>query len=370
MQVPLVDLNKQYLDIKQEIDEAIFEVVSSAQFIQGKKVKDFEIAFANFLMNDKKENLYCQSCGNGTDALFLSMKAMDIGKDDEVITVSHTFAASIEAIRLVGAKPVFVDIDEQTMLIDTKKIEMNITKKTRAILAVHLYGQSCNMDDIIKIAKKYNLYVIEDAAQAHGALWDNKKVGTFADAACFSFFPGKNLGAFGDAGAVVSKNKEFIDKVAKLANHGRVDKYEHELVGINSRLDSIQAAILLVKLKYLNKWNSLREKHANYYLSELSSIESINLPVVSPKAKSVWHLFVIKSQKREFLLNKLKEKGIFSQIHYPIPMHKQKGYVNLKVSYNLDVTEKISTQILSLPLFPEITNEQQNYVVKTLSQYC
>jgi dTDP-4-amino-4,6-dideoxygalactose transaminase len=369
MEIPLVDLKKQYISIKNEILNEFLILFDKTNFIQGEYVRNFEKQFADFNKVENGNELFCASCGNGTDALYLALKVLNIKNNDEVISVSHTFIATIEAIYSVGAKPILVDIDEKTMLIDPKKIEEKITNKTKAIIVVHLYGQSCDMEAVCAIAKKYNLKVIEDAAQAHGATWNNIRVGNFGDIACFSFYPGKNLGAYGDAGALISKNKDLIDKARILANHGRENKYDHLEMGVNSRLDSLQAAFLSVKLKYLEKWNKQRQQIAAYYIKNLKNSKYL-MPSEHPNAKSVWHLFVIRTKFRDKLIEELKRKKIDSGIHYPTPIHLQKAY--LKLGYEkikLPITEKISSEILSLPIYPELDLSEQNYIIDVLKDF-
>ncbi|PZV15270.1 MAG: erythromycin biosynthesis sensory transduction protein eryC1 [Pseudanabaena sp.] len=360
--IPLVDLKAQYDSIQTEIDRVIHRVINRTAFIGGEEVEQFEAEFATYC-----ETKACVGVGNGTDALYLTLRAMGIGKGDEVITVAHTFIATAEAISLVGAKPVFVDILESTMLIDPDTIEAAITPNTRAIIAVHLYGQPCEMDRISAIAHKYNLKVIEDAAQAHGAFYQGRRVGSLGDAACFSFYPGKNLGAYGDGGAVVSQNENLIDKIRMLANHGRVEKYTHQIEGTNSRLDSLQAAVLRVKLKHLDNWNARRSHHADYYLTYLNS-QVVTLPAVHPETKSVWHLFVVRSLDRDQFQKQLKGKGISTGIHYPIPLHLQPAYAHLGIPKgSLEITEKVASQITSLPMYAELTEQQLSFIVETIN---
>jgi len=365
--VPFNNLYEQYLDIKEEIDLEIKDVIKKSAYIQGDYVKDFERAFATYLQDENKK-LYCASCASGSDALYLALRALNISKNDEVITVSNTFFSTVSAITLNDATPVFADIDQNTMLIDYSKIPSLITEKTKAIIAVHLYGQPCDMDELERISKKYNLFLIEDAAQAHGAKWKLKKAGNFGDLACFSFYPGKNLGAFGDGGAVTSRNKELIEKIKMLSNHGRVEKYEHLEEGINSRLDGIQAAILKIKLKYLDMWNDERIKIANLYKGLLDT-NHILLPYIHENAKSVYHLFVIRLKQREKLLNYLRENNIFSQIHYPNPLHLQKPFKKYGNSQNLTITEKEAKRILSLPIYPFLKEESVGCISEKINQF-
>jgi len=319
--IPFVDLKAQYDSIKEEIDEAIQNVINNTSFIMGEELKKFEKEFASFC-NTK----YAIGVANGSDALILALKACGIGEGDEVITVPHTFISTAEAISNVGGKVVFIDIEPKTYTMDVSKIEEKINKKTKAIIPVHLYGQPADMDPIIELAKKYNLKVIEDAAQAHGAEYKGEKVGSIGDVACFSFYPGKNLGAYGDAGIVVTDNEEIAEKVKLLRNHGRITKkYEHEIEGYSSRLDNLQAAILRIKLTYLNEWNDRRRNNAKKYNKLLSNIGGIITPYEADYAKHVYHLYVIRVVKegRDKLREELKSKGIATGIHYPIPLHLQ-----------------------------------------------
>lgn len=355
--ISLVDLKAQYSTIQNEMNEAIQKVLNDAAFIQGEYVKKFEAEFASFCGQKRDgaaSELYCASCANGTDAIFLAMKAIGIKSGDEVLVPSHTFIGSAEGVTLAGAKPIFVEIEEKTYLIDPSKIEEKITPKTKAIIAVHLYGQPCQMDLIRVVAEKYQLFVVEDAAQAHGAYWKNERTGALADIATFSFFPGKNLGAYGDAGALVSRNKELIDRARLFANHGRVEKYEHLFEGINSRLDSLQAAILSVKLKYLDSWTEKRNQIASQYINLLQN-ENLILPFVQPNAISAWHLFVCRSEKRDEIIKAMKREGISCGVHYPIPLHMQPAYRHFGYKpEDFPITKKISSEIISLPLFPEL----------------
>lgn len=357
MQIPLVDLHAQYLTIKNEIDEAIARVINHSAFIGGEDLRQFEKEFASYC-----EVKACVGVGNGTDALYLALRALDIGAGDEVITVAHTFIATAEVVTLAGARPVFVDIKEDTMVMDPDVLEAAITSRTRAIVPVHLYGQPCEMDRIMEIARRHGLKVIEDAAQAHGARWQGKRAGSMADVACFSFFPGKNLGAYGDGGAVVSQDETLIQRIRMLANHGRTDKYLHESEGVNSRLDGLNAAILRVKLRHLDAWNEARRRHAQQYTEILRRSGAI-LPIVNSSAESVWHLFVLRVRDRDSVQIKLQKQGIAAGIHYPVPLHRQPAYDYLGVPEgSLPVTERVAAHVLSLPMYPELTQEQINLI--------
>jgi dTDP-4-amino-4,6-dideoxygalactose transaminase len=367
LDIPFVDLKAQYACIKGEIDQAISDVISSSAFIGGPFVKAFESSFAAFCGAK-----HCIGVGNGTDAIFLALKAMGIGRGDEVITAANSFIATSEAITMTGAGVVFVDIDPDTFNMDTKCIEGKINRNTKAIIPVHLYGQPADMDPVLDLAKKYDLKVIEDAAQAHGAVYKDRKVGTLGDAACFSFYPGKNLGAYGDGGAVVTDDVELALKVRMLANHGRVGKYDHEFEGHNSRLDGIQAAILNVKMLHLGKWTELRRKNAYIYNKNLENSKFISTPKEICGSKPVYHLYVVrvKENKRNGLQEYLKGFGIHTGIHYPIALPYLKAYAYLKYDKeHFPEAIKASTEILSLPLFPELKEEQIDYISDRIIKY-
>jgi len=364
--IPFVDLRAQYNSIKEEIAEAIQSVLNHSSFIIGEELKKFEEEFSRFC--DVKHAI---GVANGSDALFLSLRACGIGKGDEVITIPHTFIATTEAISNVGGKVIFVDIDSKTYTIDVYKIEEKITERTKAIIPVHLYGQPADMDPILKIAKKYNLKVIEDAAQAHGAEYKGRKAGSIGDVACFSFYPAKNLGAYGDAGMVLTNDDEISEKVKLLRNHGRITKkYEHEIEGYSSRLDNLQAAILRVKLRYLNGWNDKRRKNVEVYNKLLSEIDEIILPFEADYAKHVYHLYVIRTKERDGLREVLNSNGIATGIHYPIPLHLQPAYQYLGYKEgDFPIAEKTSQEILSLPMFAELTDEQIKEIVREIKNY-
>ncbi|HXJ43221.1 MAG TPA: DegT/DnrJ/EryC1/StrS family aminotransferase, partial [Bryobacteraceae bacterium] len=358
----LVDLKAQYETICDEITEAIKSVIESSAFVGGDAVREFEKEFAAYC--DVKA---CVGVGNGTDAIYLVLRALGIGTGDEVITVAHTFIATSEAISMTGARPVFVDIREDTMLMDPALIEKAITPRTKAIVAVHLYGQPCDMDAIMQIAERHGLKVIEDAAQAHGARWRGRRVGSIGDAACFSFYPGKNLGAFGDAGAVVSNDVELLEKVRMLANHGRLEKYTHKIEGVNSRLDGLQAAILRVKLRHLDNWNESRRRHADFYFEALTGGD-LQMPVVHEHAEPVWHLFVVRVSDRAGLQASLKQEGIATGVHYPVPLHQQPAYEDFDIAReSLPVTELVAGRVVSLPMYPELTSAQLETIVNAIS---
>jgi len=366
MNIPFVDLKAQYISIKDEIDQTIAEVISKTAFIGGTYAKSFEKAFAEFC-NVK----HCIGVGNGTDALFIALKALGIGKGDDVITAANSFIATSEAITMTGAKVVFVDINPQTYNIDVNKIEEKITSNTKAIIPVHLYGQPADMDPILDLAKKYNLKVLEDAAQAHGAEYKGKRIGSIGDMACFSFYPGKNLGAYGDAGAIVTNDESLAVKARMIANHGRVEKYNHEMEGVNSRLDGLQAAILNVKLNDLPDWSNSRRKNAYLYNEHLKDTDLVT-PMEIDDVKAVYHLYVVrvKNELRQKFQDYLKSKGISSGIHYPIALPNLKAYEYLKHNEN-DFPEATSAsqEIISLPMYPEMTTEQIDYIVQKIKEF-
>lgn len=366
MNIPPFDATCQYQSIAADIEKNICAVMAGGRYIMGPQVKEFELEFAQYLSCEQ-----VISCNSGTDALHLALRALRIGAGDEVITTPFTFIATTEAIGIVGATPVFVDVDLNTYNIDTELIESKITERTKAILPVHLYGRPCNMTAIMEIARKYNLKVIEDCAQATGAVWSGKKVGTIGDVGCFSFFPTKNLGCFGDGGAIATSDKVIAERVEYLRRHGGKVKYQHEELGLNSRLDTIQAAVLLVKLQYLDRWNSARVEIANYYINQLANVKGIVLPTIVQEANSVWNQFTIRvlDKQRSNVQKFLKEKGIGSMVYYPIPLHLQQVHSNLNYPLgSLPISEQLSDEVLSLPMFPELTASAQKVVVESVSQ--
>ena len=366
MNIPFVDLKSQYESIKEEIDNAISKAISQTAFVGGPHVKDFEDAFAK-LCNVK----HCVGVANGTDALYIAMKTLGIGKGDEVITAANSFIATSEAITMTGAKVVFIDINIQTYNIDTQKIEEKITQSTKAIIPVHLYGQPVDMDPIIALAKKYNLKIIEDAAQAHGAIYKGRPIGSFGDVACFSFYPGKNLGAYGDGGAIVTDNEEIALKARMFANHGRSAKYNHEIEGMNSRLDGLQAAILEVKLKHLPKWTEARRNNAYCYNKYLTGT-GLTTPVEIENVIAVYHLYVLRVRKelRQNLQVHLQSKGISTGIHYPIALPNLKAYSYLNHSEkDFPVATKASQEIISLPMFPELKEPQIRFITDEIKGF-
>lgn len=363
MKVPFVDLKKQYESIKGEINSKISFLISNAAFILGEELEEFEKEFAEFC-NAK----YSVGVSSGTDAMIIALRSLDIGYGDEVITVPNTFIATAEAISLVGARPVFVDVNEEDYNINVDLIEEKITEKTKAIIPVHLFGQLADMKNILDIAKKYNLSVIEDACQAHGAEFESKKVGTFGEIGCFSFYPAKNLGAYGDGGAVVTSNENLYRKMLAMRSHGEVEKNRHEIIGSTNRLDNLQAGILGVKLKYLNEWNIKRRENASIYRRYLSGIKLIALGELEGR-KHVYHLFVIRVRNRDEVRKKLSDRGIGTGIHYPTPIHLQNAYKFLGYKKgDFPVSERVAEEILSLPMFPELSEEQIKYVCNSLKE--
>jgi dTDP-4-amino-4,6-dideoxygalactose transaminase len=364
MSIPLVDLKAQYQGIKPEIDSAIQGILDSTAFIGGKAVKGFESNFARFCMAN-----YCVGVASGTDALFLALKALNIDRGDEVIVPATSFIATSEVVTATRARVVFVDIDEHNYNIDVSKIEAKITSKTKAIVPVHLYGQPANMDAINEIAQKHNLKVIEDSAQAHGAEYKGRRTGTLGDVACFSFYPGKNLGAYGDAGAVVTNDEEIAEKVRMMANHGRLKKYDHLFEGVSSRLDGIQAAILDTKLRHLEDWTAARREVAQTYNDLLSDIEGIALPEEEEYAKHVYHLYPIRVTDRDALRDCLEEKGISTGIHYPTPLPFLKAYEYLgHKPGDFTVSERLAKEILSLPMYSELTESQVKFIAGAIRE--
>jgi len=367
LKVPFIDIGLQHKKIEKELVNAIKKVIKRGDFILGEDVSFFENEFARFCGSK-----YALGVGSGTEALFLALKSLEIGPCDEVIVPAFTYIATAFAVTYTGAKPVFVDIDEGTYNIDVKKIEQAITKKTRAILPVHLYGQPANMPEILKIAKKYNLKVIEDAAQAHGAeikfndgIW--KKTGCLGDIGCFSFYPTKNMGGFGDGGLITTNNESIYKKLYLLRDFGQVKKYHHSIVGYNSRLDTIQAACLRIKLKKLQTWNRMRVNAAKIYDKLLNSIPDIRLPVTALGSRHIYHVYAVRVKNRDEVCRQMKNKGIGSIIYYPIALHLQEAYKDLGYkSGDFPVAEKISLEIMSLPIYPYITEKQIEYTVNTL----
>lgn len=365
MNIPFIDLKAQIKSIRNEIDEVINQVIDNTDFINGKFNKIFCENFAKFI--DVK---HCIGVGNGTDGLEIALTALGIKPNDEVIVPANSFIATSEAVSNVGAKVVFVDCFENLYTINTDLIEKKITSKTKAIIPVHLHGQPAKMDEIITIANKHKLYIVEDCAQAHGAKYKNKNIGTLGDMAVFSFYPGKNLGAFGDGGAIVTNNDKLALKAQMIANHGRTDKYNHQFEGKNSRLDNLQAAILNTKLKHLNEWNYKRQTCANHYKTLLKDIPQIKLPGLIDNISHVYHLFVIRAVNRDNLIKFLKDNGISTGIHYPIglPFLEAYSYLNHK-NKDFPITYQYQTEILSLPIYPELEKHKIQYIVDNIKEF-
>ncbi len=363
MKVPFVDLKRQYASIKAEVDSAIQRVLDNTSFIGGEELSSFEKAFAGYCSAQ-----HAVGVSSGTSALYLALMAHDVGRGDEVITVPNTFTATAEAIVIAGAKPVFVDIDPKTHTINPDSIAAAVTKKTKAILPVHLYGQPANMGPILDVAEERGLVVIEDAAQAHGAEYRGKRIGSLSTT-CFSFYPGKNLGAYGDAGCVTTNDREIAEKIRMLRDHGRTKKYEHKVVGFNERLDSLQAAVLSVKLKHIESWTEARRKNAREYGKLLGSAD-VETPFEAAYARHVYHLYVIKAEERDALQAHLKARDVSTGIHYPIPLHLQPAYANLKCKKgSFPVSEEDAEKILSLPMFPELSSEEIGFVCESIREF-
>ncbi|WP_286064944.1 DegT/DnrJ/EryC1/StrS family aminotransferase [Faecalibaculum rodentium] len=364
MNIPFVDFNSMHAQIANGLYDASSSVINSNWFIQGSEVSSFEQAFSNYLSIHN-----CIGCGNGLDALVLSLKALGIGQGDEVILPANTFIATALAVTYAGATPVLVEPRLDTYNIDPSKIEEVITPKTKAIIPVHLYGQPAEMDSIMKIANEHDLHVIEDTAQAHGAIYHGKRAGTFGNTGAFSFYPGKNLGALGDCGAVVTNDPELADTIRAMGNYGSKKKYVHEFKGQNSRLDEIQAAFLNVKLPYLDTWNQERRRIASRYLNEIKNPHII-LPTVIDGVEPVWHIFAVRTKERDDFQQYLEEKGIHTGIHYPTPIHLHEAYRDLGYKKgDFPIAEEISDTELSLPMFYGLSDEQIDYVVKVVNEY-
>jgi len=365
MKVPFVDLKAQYRNIKKEIDRAIKEVVAETAFVRGVYVETFEEQYSQAYGVSN-----CITCGNGTDAIYIALKALGIGEGDEVITTALSWISSSQTISQAGARVVFADIQPDFFTIDPIQIEKKITSKTKAIIPVHIYGQPADMDLIMDIAEQYNLYVIEDCAQAHFATYKQKLIGTFGHAGTFSFYPGKNLGAYGDAGAIISSDDDFSLRARMFANHGSIVKHRHELEGINSRMDGIQAAILSVKLKYIHEWNEARVRHADWYTQILSDNSEVSVPNRRLDSSHVYHLYVIRSQMREALRDRLKNAGVETAIHYPVSLPFLNAYKYLgHTASEFPVAYRYQDEILSLPMYPEMTKEMSDFVLQEISEF-
>ena len=374
--IPPVDLARQHQVISQEIETQVIEVLRSGRYVGGTAVTDFEDQFANYI-----DTQFCVGCNSGTDALYMALRALGIGAGDEVITTPFTFIATSEVIVRVGAKPVFVDIDPQTFNFDLEQVSKAITKRTKAIIAVHIFGQPINMTKLNAIAKEHELYIIEDCAQATGASWQEQKVGSIGDIGCFSFFPTKNLGAYGDGGCITTNNQAIADKVKLLREHGLVrevaDKvtYRHEISGLNSRLDSLQAAILSIKLSYLDQNNNQRQQIADHYQQLLGSLTQLKLPQAIAEGLSAWNQYTIRipnhtetsKGNRDFIQSELKQQGIITMVYYPLPLHLQPVYKHLNYQPGILIqAEKVAQEVLSLPMFPGLTSSEQQQIADGL----
>ena len=363
MKVPFLNLGEEYKSIKDEIDDAYKKVMNSGWYILGGEVGQFEREFAQYC-----DVNFCIGTGNGLDAIQLLLRSFEIGYGDEVIVPAHTFIATWLAVTNVGACPVPIDINEETYNIDVDLVEGAITEKTKAIIVVHLYGQPAEMNEITKIAARYKLRVIEDAAQAHGASYGGKRVGGLADAAAFSFYPVKNLGAFGDGGAITTNESGTSEKARMMANYGSSTKYEHELLGVNSRLDELQAAFLRIKLKKMEKWNQSRREIAKAYKNGITN-RNVILPKSEKEAGPVWHLFVIRHRRRDQLQDYLRKKEVQTLIHYPIPPHMSKAYGEMMKHRKFPVTEAISKEILSLPMSPFLKVNELDFITDQINKF-
>ncbi len=366
MNIPLIDLKAQYQSIKADVDAAIQRILDNTSFIMGSEVATFETHFAAYM-----QAKHAIGVANGTDAILLTLVALGIQSGDEIITSPHTFIASVEPMMQLGAKPVFVDIDSATYNMNPALIEAAITPRTKAIIPVHLYGQPANMPAIKAIADKHHLMIIEDCAQAHGAEYDGQRVGSWGNAACFSFYPGKNLGAYGDAGAIITNDDGLAAHLRELRDHGSRTKYEHSVIGYNSRLDAMQAAILDVKLGHIEAWTELRRQHARAYTQALAGIPGVVTPTADARGRHVYHLYVIRVPgEREAAFNQLRDAGIGVGIHYPVPLHLQPALAGLGYHVgDFPEAEAAASSIISLPMYPELTTIQMEAVVAAVGEY-
>lgn len=359
--IPMVDLKQQYQALQQEINPAILAALAETRFILGPNVSAFEQEAADFL-----KVKHAITCASGTDALMLALACIDLKPEDEVITTPFTFIATAEAIAYFGAKPVFVDIDAQTFNIDTNKIKAAITDKTKAIIPVHLFGQAANLGEIQTLCKAHNLVLIEDAAQSFGSKYQEKYTGTVGDMGCFSFFPSKNLGCYGDGGMITTHDDNLAEKIKIFRNHGSKKRYYHDILGYNSRLDELQAVILRIKLNHIEAYNQKRQQVAKIYTDILKEKQSITTPYQSDYANHVYHQYTLLLNNRDQVMETLKAQDIASAIYYPIPLHQQNVFKDQNINTVLPITEKISQQCLSLPIYPELTSEQAEYIAKTV----
>jgi dTDP-4-amino-4,6-dideoxygalactose transaminase len=365
MEVPFLDLRAQHEPLLSKFIAVISEVIDSGAFAGGPFVEKFEQDFAEFC-----STRYGLGVGSGTEALWFALLASGIQPGDEVITVPSTFMATAEAITFCGAKPVFVDVEESTYTINPSLIEKAITSKTKAIIPVHLFGQMADMDGVMEVARKHGLIVIEDACQAHGATWKGQKAGSIGHAGCFSFYPGKNLGAFGEAGAIVTHDRDLAEKVKVLRDHGQVKKYYHSMVGWNGRMDGLQAGVLRVKLSHLAKNNECRRENARMYHSRLEGLQNVRLPMEAPDRSHVYHIYAIRVQERDSLMRYLREKNIGCGIHYPVPIHRQQayGFLGLEAG-SFPIAEHCADEFVSLPMFPELSSKQIDYVATSVREW-
>lgn len=365
MRVPFLDLKAQYESIRNEIAVALQQVLDNTAFAGGPFVEKFEKDFASFCKCE-----FAMGVGSGTTALWLALSGLGIGQGDEVITTPNTFIATAEAISFCGAKPAFVDVEEQTYNMNLDLLEDAITPKTKAIIPVHLYGQMVDMDRIMQIARAHGLFIVEDACQAHGAEYNGQRAGSIGDAGCFSFYPGKNLGAYGEAGAVVTNDAELAEKIRVLRDHGQAKKYFHSMIGWNARMDGFQGAVLSVKLKHLPAWNDARKRNARLYDELLADADDVITPVEVDRAGHVYHVYAIRTKDRDAIINYLAEKNVYCGIHYPMPIHLQNAYSFLgKGKGSFPVAEKCAEQLVSLPMFPELSEEQIEYVVRETKHF-
>lgn len=359
--IPPLDLVGQFKSIADEVNAAVAAVLASAQYINGPIVQSFEQQFAQYIGTTE-----CVSCNSGTDALFLALRALGIKSGDEVITTPFSFFATAEVISAVGATPVFVDIEPETLNLDLNQIEAAMTPRTKAIMPVHLFGQPVDMTRLMAIAQSYSLFVIEDCAQAAGAEWNGQKVGSIGHMGCYSFYPTKNLGACGDGGAVTTSDPQLAQKIRSLRTHGERERYIHEDIGLTSRLDAVQAAILQIKLRYLDQWNAQRQSLADRYTELFDRIAGITAPRSIPGGKSVWHQYTIRLQNRDVVRSQLQQQGVNTMLYYPIPLHRQPVYAKDYAQVQLPIAEQMAREVLSLPMFPELSIEQQDRVVYAL----
>ena len=362
MKIPFASFDVMHKEIESEILEKFKEVYKKNWYIKGMEVFEFEKEFAKYCGRS-----YCVGTGNGLDAIYLSLRALGIGAGDEVLVPSNTYIATALAVTYTGAKPILVEPDLNTYNMSLNGLEEAINEKTKAIIPVHLYGQAAEMDVVLKVAEKYGLCVVEDCAQAHGATYKGKKVGTFGNIGCFSFYPGKNLGALGDAGAVVTNDKNLVEKVRMLGNYGSIEKYKHKYLGNNSRLDELQAAFLRIKLKHLDSYNIARRRVAQRYLKEICNPQII-LPIVGENRTHVWHIFAIRCEQRDRFKEYLKQEGIMTVCHYPIPIYQQEAYQNI-ITGEYPISQLISKQEISLPMYYGMTDEEINYVIKKVNDF-